>query len=181
MRWHVSTASVYTSPMRLSLHAISPWVHTTESLPTLQATQVPQPDTSNRLDVLHGNCQGFNHLLGNNWHHAKRQRSFFSNLGIKTMHIRPKLVTFFFFSSVQCHKGPLHDAGGQDGEIELDMDALSRKALWALHELYMNSVPAKNGPPRKGGGGGRSGTPGAARGASQGPMANQPEVCVCTS
>ena len=59
------------------------------------------------------------------------------------------------------------------------MDALSRKALWALHELYVNSVPGKNGPPRKGGGGGRSGTPGAARGASQGPMANQPEVCVC--
>ncbi len=73
------------------------------------------------------------------------------------------------------------DAGGQDGEIELDMDSLSRKGLWALHELYMNSVPGKTGPPRKGGGGGRSGTPGVARGASQGPMTNQPEVCVCTS
>ncbi len=76
---------------------------------------------------------------------------------------------------------PPRDAGGQDGEIELDMDALSRKALWALHELYVNSVPGKTGPPRKGGGGGRSGTPGVARGASQGPMANQPEVCVHTS
>ena len=72
-------------------------------------------------------------------------------------------------------------AGGQDGEIELDMDCLSRKALWALHELYMNSAAGKGGPPRKGGGPGRSGTPGVPRGASQGPVTNQPEVCVaCT-
>ena len=68
-------------------------------------------------------------------------------------------------------------AGGQDGEIELDMDSLSRKALWALHELYMNSAAGKGGPPRKGGGPGRSGTPGVPRGASQGPVTNQPEVC----
>ena len=66
--------------------------------------------------------------------------------------------------------------GGQDGEIELDLDSLSRRALWALHDLYMNSAAAKHGPPRKGGGG-RSGTPGPPRANSQaGPMANQPEV-----
>ena len=43
--------------------------------------------------------------------------------------------------------------GGQDGEIELDLDSLSRKALWALHDLYINSAAARHGPPRKGGGG----------------------------
>lgn len=65
--------------------------------------------------------------------------------------------------------------GGQDGEIELDLDALSRRTLWALHDLYTNSGAARHGPPRKGGGG-RSGTPGPARASSQAPMANQPEV-----
>ncbi len=70
-------------------------------------------------------------------------------------------------------------AGGQDGEIELDMDSLSRKALWALHELYSNSGAGKSHPPRKGGGAGRSGTPGPPRGSSQGPLTNQPEVSHC--
>ena len=66
--------------------------------------------------------------------------------------------------------------GGQDGEIELDLDSLSRKALWALHDLYINSAAARHGAPRKGGGG-RSGTPGPPRANSQaGAMANQPEV-----
>lgn len=66
--------------------------------------------------------------------------------------------------------------GGQDMEIELDMDSLSRRALWALHELYVNSGAARHGPPRKGGGG-RSGTPGPPRANSQaGAAANQPEV-----
>ena len=66
-----------------------------------------------------------------------------------------------------------HVAGGRDDEIELDMDL--RKTLWALHELCVNSERGKTGRQRKGG---RSGTPGVARGASQGPMANQTEVCV---
>lgn len=66
--------------------------------------------------------------------------------------------------------------GGQDGEIELDLDSLSRRALWALHDLYISSGTARNGPPRKGGGG-RSGTPGPPRAGSQAAqMANQPEV-----
>ena len=66
--------------------------------------------------------------------------------------------------------------GGQDGEIELDLDSLSRKALWALHDLYINSAAARHGPPRKGGGG-RSGTPGPPRANSQaGVTTNQPEV-----
>lgn len=66
--------------------------------------------------------------------------------------------------------------GGQDMEIELDMDSLSRRALWALHDLYVNSGAARHGPPRKGGGG-RSGTPGPPRANSQaGAAANQPEV-----
>ena len=66
--------------------------------------------------------------------------------------------------------------GGQDGEIELDLDSLSRKALWALHDLYINSAAARHGPPRKGGGG-RSGTPGPPRANSQaGATTNQPEV-----
>lgn len=65
-------------------------------------------------------------------------------------------------------------AGGQDGEIELDIDQLSRKTLWALYDLYMSSQPKAGGPPRKGGGG-RSGTPGVPRGSSAAP-ANQPEV-----
>ena len=82
-----------------------------------------------------------------------------------------------------CQHGVTHVvtcAGGQDGEIELDMDSLSRKALWALHELYTNSGGGKHGPPRKGGpGAGRSGTPGAPRGGSAGAaLANQPEVGV---
>ena len=58
------------------------------------------------------------------------------------------------------------------------MDLLSRNALWALHELCVNSERGKTGPQRKGGG---SGTPGVARGTLKGPPANQPEVCVCTS
>ncbi len=66
-------------------------------------------------------------------------------------------------------------SGGRDDEFVLDMDLLSRNTLWALHDLDMKSTPGKTGPPRKGGGGG---TPGVARGAPQGPMANQPEVCV---
>lgn len=66
--------------------------------------------------------------------------------------------------------------GGQDGEIELDLDSLSRKALWALHDLYINSAAARHGPPRKNGGG-RSGTPGPPRANSQaGAMTHQPEV-----
>ena len=57
------------------------------------------------------------------------------------------------------------------------MDALSSKALWALYELYASSGAGKTGPPRKGVGAGRSGTPGPARGASQPPaLANQAEV-----
>ena len=60
------------------------------------------------------------------------------------------------------------------------MDSLSRKALWALYELYVNSGVGKTGPPRKGAG--RSGTPGAARGGSQaGTLTNQPEVNVTGS
>lgn len=66
-------------------------------------------------------------------------------------------------------------AGAQDGEIELDIDQLSRKTLWALYDLCMSTAPAKNGGPPRKGGGGRSGTPGAARGGSAGP-AHHPEV-----
>ncbi len=68
-----------------------------------------------------------------------------------------------------------HAAGGLDDEIELDMDLLSRNTLWALHELCLNSERGKTGPQCKGR---QSGTLGVARGASQGPMANQIEVCV---
>ena len=63
----------------------------------------------------------------------------------------------------------------RDDQIELDMDLLSRKTLWALHELDMKMTGGKAGLPRKGEG---SGTPGVATGGPQESMANQHEVCV---